>query len=378
MKIFISFLFLALSTCGSLPSSGPKPRDVENATTPAPYQVIEMDEVTLRLLSETKPPSLLGHFGNATPIPPQRLGIGDTLSIAIYESASGGLFSAPLGVASLNGAKNVVLPNQSIDRDGKITVPYAGRVQANGLTPASLSKTIESLLKERAIEPQVVVTLISNASMTATVLGDVTTSGKIPLNMRGERVLDVLASAGLKTPEHGVLIRLVRGAKMHTIALSTLITKPSENIFVRPNDILYILKEEQPFYAFGAVGKQGQFIIDQAGLRLSDALGKAGGLVDTQANNLAVYLFRYENERVTKQLFNAQRIKEPQNNLPLIYKFDFSKPQALFYMTQIPLQPRDVLYVSTALSVEWGKFLSLIGTGLGTMRASSSIAAQIQ
>jgi polysaccharide biosynthesis/export protein len=372
MKI-IPLLSLLLAACAALPSAGPLQREMEQPQNTPHYALVTMTPALAQQLAQIRPPSFLGSFGNATPIPTQKIGIGDSLALTIYESAAGGLFSAPTGANILNGAKSIVLPNQTVDRDGKITIPYAGRVQANGLTPAQLAKRAEELLKSRAIEPQVVVTLVNNASMTATVLGDVTAGGKIPLNIRGERVLDVIASAGgLKAPEHQVLVRLARGAKTQTVPLRTLIAHPSENIFVRPHDTLLLLKEEQYFYAFGAVSKQGQFAFDQAELRLSDALGKAGGLNDTQADKGAMYLFRYETPQIMQVFAPPLATPPTPQGVPVIYKIDFADPEALFFMTQIPLRPRDVLFVSTAPSVEWGKFLSLIGTSLGTARAGVS------
>ncbi len=54
----------------------------------------------------------------------------DVVSVTIFESQSGGLF-IPADAGSRAG-NFVTIPNQTVDRNGTITVPYAGRVRASG------------------------------------------------------------------------------------------------------------------------------------------------------------------------------------------------------------------------------------------------------
>jgi protein involved in polysaccharide export with SLBB domain len=67
------------------------------------------------------------------PPPLITLGIGDVVSVTIFEREPGGLF-----VPSEPGARPgnfVTLPDQVVDNNGNITVPYAGTVRALGRTP---------------------------------------------------------------------------------------------------------------------------------------------------------------------------------------------------------------------------------------------------
>jgi DNA-binding protein H-NS len=79
--------------------------------------------------------------------PPHRitLGIGDAVSVTIFEAKPGGLF-----VPSDAGARPgnfVTLPNQVVDANGNITVPYAGAIQAVGRTPAEVQEAINESLR---------------------------------------------------------------------------------------------------------------------------------------------------------------------------------------------------------------------------------------
>ena len=72
------------------------------------------------------------------------LGIGDIVSVTIFEPP-GGLF-----VPSDAGARPgnfVTLPNQIVDSDGNITVPYAGTIPAAGRTPSEVQQAINEALR---------------------------------------------------------------------------------------------------------------------------------------------------------------------------------------------------------------------------------------
>ena len=65
--------------------------------------------------------------------------------------------------------------------------------------------------------------------------------------------------------------------------------KPSNNIWIYPHDTIYLYREPQTFVAFGASGTQGLFPFDAWRLSLAEALAKAGGLQDLQADPASVF-----------------------------------------------------------------------------------------
>jgi polysaccharide biosynthesis/export protein len=72
------------------------------------------------------------------------LGIGDEVSVTIFEPP-GGLF-VPSDASSRPG-NFVTLPNQIVDSNGNITVPYAGTIPAAGRTPSEVQQTINEALR---------------------------------------------------------------------------------------------------------------------------------------------------------------------------------------------------------------------------------------
>ena len=65
------------------------------------------------------------------------------------------------------------LPNQPIDTHGNIFVPYAGQIPAAGKTPAQVDQEIVDRIKNRAIEPQAVVALVTQNSSLIAVIGEI-------------------------------------------------------------------------------------------------------------------------------------------------------------------------------------------------------------
>ena len=68
------------------------------------------------------------------------LGIGDVVSVTIFEAEPGGLF-IPLE-ASARPGNFITLPNQTVDSNGNITVPYAGMIRAAGRTTSEVQEAI--------------------------------------------------------------------------------------------------------------------------------------------------------------------------------------------------------------------------------------------
>lgn len=82
-----------------------------------------------------------------------------------------------------------------VRRDGKISVPLLGDVQAAGHTPKDLSILITDKLSNFVTRPNVTVIVVSPDSQTVTVVGGVNTAGTISIH-RDMGVLEAVAAAG--------------------------------------------------------------------------------------------------------------------------------------------------------------------------------------
>src|ERR1700691_1872042 len=253
--------------CGSLllPASGPNSIVVRAGATcnGPPYGQVRLTPKVINTLEEFGPRSLSAVFGDHRPPPEIHFGIGDVVSVTIFEAAAGGLFiPAEAGVRPGN---YVTLPNQPVDTKGFISVPYAGLVPAAGKTPSQVNQEIVDRIKNRAIEPQAVVALVTQNTSLITVIGEVNNSqfsptGRIPAQLSGERLLDVITRAGgLRDQGQDLWVVLERHGRRASVPFGSLIYEPGNNIWAWPGDTIYLYMEPQTYLAFGASGQQGQF-----------------------------------------------------------------------------------------------------------------------
>jgi protein involved in polysaccharide export with SLBB domain len=77
-----------------------------------------------------------------------RFGVGDILRVTIFEARPGGLFIPDGGLRQGNF---ITVPEQELDSDGNIAIPYAGTIRAAGRTAVQLQRAIEEGLKNRAM-----------------------------------------------------------------------------------------------------------------------------------------------------------------------------------------------------------------------------------
>ena len=228
MKLLVFLLCLmALSVggCSWIPRAGPSTSDVleqGQAGGEILFDVVPVDDRVVNILIAQPKERFALHFQKEVQPPEVKIAVGDTVSVLIWESAAGGLFSeappasAPTGgrsgieplapesrppagefgiprpptetgrpqeeqrpnpgesfsteAAAAGGRRSATIPDQEVGADGAITVPYAGRVPAVGRLPAEVQQAIEARLAEKALGPQALVIVKKSTANAVTVL----------------------------------------------------------------------------------------------------------------------------------------------------------------------------------------------------------------
>jgi polysaccharide export outer membrane protein len=364
---------IALAGCSTFLSSiGPSRREIEHsADTRAlpPIQVIDVNEdVTQRLVAQ-RSRHLFSEVLSGRPDQLQPIGAGDYLVVSIWEATPATLFGGvqvnPTGIPTPSLA--TTLPEQPVDGEGCITVPFAGRIPAAGKTLPDIAAEIKQRLSKKANQPEVLVLLTRNLSSTITVVGEVTTSTRVPLTAAHERLLDALAfAAGVKQPVSKTTIQLTRGQNVYALPLETIIQDPKQNVSLQPGDVITALYQPLSFTALGASGKNDEINFETQGISLAQALARSGGLIDSRSNPSGVFVFRLEPR--SAQVANGQADSQPTATtaaaalVPVVYRVDLKDPRSLFWIQSFPIKDKDVLYVSNAPAAELQKFLSLLFT----------------
>ncbi|BDV33146.1 MULTISPECIES: polysaccharide biosynthesis/export family protein [Methylocystis] len=358
----------ALAACGITPASGPSRDEMVKGVSAmaqdgeAPFAWVEVDRHTLDILARRAPPTLRGFFGDYRPSASQVIGMGDALQITVWEAASGGLFSAGESAGGVSpGSRSSIIPEQIVGHDGSVTVPYAGRIQVAGRTQQQVETAIVERLRGKAIEPQALVNVTRNVTNTVTVTGEVANGARVPLNLRGDRILDVVAQAGgYRSPVHETFISVTRGSRTARAPLQALLANPSENIYVRPGDILTVESRPQTFTVAGAAGANAVIPFDARGITLEEAIGKSGGLNDNRADPDGLFVLRYEPTTLVREFPNVspQLLQQPQ--IPVAYHLNMKDPTALFAARRFAVRDKDIIYISNAPLAEIGKVVQLV------------------
>jgi polysaccharide export outer membrane protein len=374
---------LALAACSSVAGSGPSAGDVveEAGTAEAPrYELVDVDSHVVEILRHRGPDSFLAHFGDYRPSVEPRIGIGDTVSVTIWEAGSGGLFSAPLVSDRFStGANSATIPEQVVGCDGTITVPYAGRIPVAGHTARDVQTVIEHALAGKAIQPQVLVNVPRSVSNTVTVTGEVTNGARVPLSVKGDRVMDVIAAAGgIRAPVNETYVQLSRGDVTARVAMTKVTAEFKENIYLRPNDVLTLIRDPQTFIASGATGHNAEIPFDAEGINLSQALAKAGGLNDTQADPAGVFIFRFEPEEVARALRPESPLVQHGYATPVVYRLNLRDPGSLFVAQSFHIVNRDLLYVSNAPITSARKVMEVVSLLLAPASSGLTVCAAIK
>jgi polysaccharide export outer membrane protein len=360
-RVLFAALALALAGCSTLPTTGPYGVDVksEQPATPEslPYSLVTVTPDVVSVLADSTSRIATAFTERVAPRE-IRFGIGDVVSVTIFEAAAGGLF-IPIE-AGVRPGNFIALPNQSVDSKGNISVPYAGAIQAKGRTPAEVQQSIVDALKNRAIEPQAVVALIDQRTSLISVLGEVNSPARFPANAAGEHLLDAITRAGgPKGQGFDTWVMLERKGRRATVPFGALVYEPANNVYVHPDDTIYVYREPQTFVAFGATGQQGQFNFEAWRISVAEAVAKAGGLNDTLADPAAVFVYRGETREVAKRLgVDVSRFDTP--IIPIIYNFNMRDPATYFLTQKMMIRNKDVLYTSNAPAVEVAKLLNYI------------------
>jgi polysaccharide biosynthesis/export protein len=359
----------ALADCSALPTAGPTVHEllgqaVENDR--ARFDIVDVDSNVVATLLAQPRESLAARFKKYGKPPSPKIGIGDAVSVTIWEAAAGGLFGGTKGGEVAAGATSVTIPTQLVGQDGAISVPYAGRIPAAGHTPRAVQELVEQRLADKAIEPQALVTLVDSVTNTVTVAGEVINGARIQLSLKGDRLLDLIAEAGgAKAPVYQTFVRLSRAGITATIPMETLVSQPLENIYAWPGDVLTVIEVPQSFSVLGAAGTNAQLNFPAEKMTLVEALAKAGGLIDERSDPAGVFLFRYEPAAVVDALKAPDLATGPDGTSPVVFRLDLSDAHAYFLAQRFPVENKDIIYVANAQLNEIRKFFELVSTLTG-------------
>lgn len=385
-RILLVFFLPMLAACDALPGVAPTATQLIRSTDVNwDVYVVKVTSLVSRVLGNYRPENFPAAYRMRKYTPSVALKPGDVIGITVYETAGSALFQGtvpPLmtGMPGLTAPPPTTIPIQLVESDGKVTVPYMGRVTVAGRTPSQAAAIIQEGLAGQTVRPQVVVSMAGNVSNTIAVGGEVNKSGLMPLTLRGERLLDAVAWAG--GPKQSAIqmdLRLMRGKETFSVPLTQIMSNSEDNIVAQPNDNISLVFNPKTFLVMGATQKVNQYPFEVEKITLAEAIARAGGGVETTTNLAAVYLFRYEPAPLARkvltvdhQAVDTQYVSarvdglEAAGSIPFIYRIDLTQAGGYFSAQQIQLRNKDIVVMATAEAAQFLKLMQVIRAVSGT------------
>jgi len=281
--------------------------------------------------------------------------VGDTIDVTIFERDGLNMFPAGQdGASHLQG-----LP---VEASGAAQLPYIGSIPLAGLTPAEARSALLRRLRRIALSSDVTVVISGRHSQLVSVQGDVTKPGMVPLSPETRRLTSLLSLAA-PTPANleQAVVTVRRGIQATSLRLSDVFEQPSQDIALRPGDIVIVRNVVSAVSVLGAAGLQGRVRITKRAYSLIDAVADARGLNDAAASPRAVYLMRLSNPNELTAV------------APNVYHFDFRDPAQIAIAARFVVHDGDAVLIANAPFAQSSKVLTAFSGVLNTARSAAAL-----
>ena len=277
------------------------------------------------------------------------VGVGDVLNIIVWDHPE--LTIPQSGQRSASEAGNFV------HKDGTIFYPYVGKVSVIGREVTQIRDDITRGLSTYINNPQVDVNVAAFRSQHFFVSGAVKNPQMIPVRNVPITILDALSISGGMAPDadwsSATLTSNNNGELViEAIDLSVLLEQGvlKQNRLLKSNDVLHIPRNDAlKIFVMGDVVNATTQQIGRRGMTLAEALNNVGGINEASANASGIFVLRASD--------SASKLVD-------IYQLDVSMGPRLILSTQFKLQPKDIVYVTSAPVARWNKLLAQLTSSL--------------
>ncbi|KIN15125.1 polysaccharide export protein Wza [Halomonas sp. KHS3] len=271
-----------------------------------------------------------------------RVGPGDILSVIVYDHPE---LTIPAGAErSAAETGNRIRPN------GTMFYPYVGRVRVEGMTLDEVRELIARRLSAVINEPQVEVGIAAFNSQKVYISGAVENPGTLPLSIVPMTVLDAISEVGgARDNADWRNVTLSRNGGEEVISLYAMMRQGdmTQNRLLRDGDLLHVpTMENQNVVVLGQVSRPGAIALGNERITLTDALGRAGGVNENRAQPSGIFVVRGNPPGSEK--------------IATVYQLDIQDATRLLLGTRFPLEPQDVVYVTSAPLARWNSVISLL------------------
>jgi polysaccharide biosynthesis/export protein len=238
-----------------------------------------------------------------------------------------------------------------VPEDGQVSIPYVGQIQVIGLSLAQIASDLNAKLKPVSSTAQANVARTARIPRTANVIGEVKSSGAIPLEQANLNSIDLLAAAGGAASDDFLYKYILRRNNRDYVSDYEFFRQ--HPFPVEAGDLLTVTKDtHRHFYVLGAIMKTRTVPFPVAAPTLADAIGAASGLDEQRSDPSGVFVFR-------------------KGNPDLVYTLNLKDPACILLSQRFPIRGEDIIYVTEAPLARWNRLISQL---LPTSTAAFNLA----
>lgn len=282
-----------------------------------------------------------------------KLEAGDVLSIVVWghpELANAvSTIQAPTLSAGETAAATPPPTGFSVDHNGMLQFPFAGKLKVAGLTEDEARNLIATRISRYINKPNVTLRVQSFRSKRIYIDGEVKEPGLHPITDIPMTLVEAINRGGgfLQTADQSQ-ISINRGGHLYKINLPQMMQRGLDpgKIMLTNGDVVRVpSRDDAKIFVAGEVTAPKALTMHNGRLTLNEALGESGGINPVSADGRQVYVVR-------------KTAKDPE-----VYKLDATSPGAMAIAEGFELHPKDLVYVAATGLTNWHRTISLLFPG---------------
>lgn len=348
-QITILFALLLLGGCAIAPGGH---MDYDTGDAPELGHLVDIEPITPELVNSLEraerrvspmPDTLRSQIADYEYL----VGPGDVLSIVVYDHPE---LTIPAGAE-----RSAAEAGNQVRADGTIFYPFLGRIPVAGKNADEIRLQLTRGLSEYLTDPQIDVFVAAFNAKKIYVTGAVAAPGIVPVTNVPMTLIDAISEVGGPTASafwHD--LTFIRDGQEERLSLYALLSEGDQrqNRLLQDGDIIHVpTAENQGIAMMGQVRSPGNLPMNRERLSLSDAISRAGGINEVTANASGIFVLR--------------RQPETSEKLATVYQLDVNDATAFALAGSFPLEPRDIVYVTTAPLARWNRVISLLLPSIG-------------
>ena len=296
-----------------------------------------------------------------------RLGVGDEVMVKVNVISGSTQYFEGKGKDLVNilpdSSAESILSSYKVSSEGYLSLPYIGKVQAEGMTTQQIEELLLQQLSIYYNMAFVEVKLFMFKSKWVEVVGAVDNMSRIPIDTSAMTVQRaIIESKGLSEDADLREAFIQRGEEKIPVDLYALLYEGEQNFNYRMEhkDILIIPSTTKDrIFLTGEVMTRRVIETNFHNFTLSDILITDKDVINPTFNNTKniVYVLRSIGNREESSL--CPSYSKPDNPIMYMFKFDFRMPQMLMLAGGFQLLHKDIVYISTSPSQTWNRTINL-------------------